>query len=146
VGKFTFRADFDSANLHYCRHGSSPYVSTMYLVHALPLNFQVTENWQALSLDAWGWKLSYDNACSDIGTMPGMVRLLEQEVQLWTRKDCQGTSNERGTRSWFHFGISGHNTVGRIASVLVSCLSPPDKQCLTLVLHANTARFCKSKV
>ncbi|KAF5825833.1 hypothetical protein DUNSADRAFT_6610 [Dunaliella salina] len=55
VGKYVFRADFDSANLLYVRQGNS-----------------------------------------------------NCEVQLWTRQDCQGTEHERGTRSWFHFGVSGH--------------------------------------
>ncbi len=34
-----------------------------------------------------------------------------QEFQLWTKRDCQDTDNERGTRSWFYFGISGQQQV-----------------------------------
>ena len=30
-----------------------------------------------------------------------------QEFQLWTRRDCENTDNERLTRSWFYYGVSG---------------------------------------
>eukprot|EP00983_Pelagomonas_calceolata_P078695 1154344-Pelagomonas_calceolata.AAC.1 len=69
VGKFVFRADFDSANLHYVRQGNSNCCQLKVITHSV-----------------------------------------QQEVQLWTRKDCQGTDYERGTRSWFHFGVSGHSS------------------------------------
>ncbi len=56
VGKLTFRADFDSANLHKVEQG-------------------VTHN----------------------------------EFLLFTRRDCSGSANERATRTWFYFGVSGHS-------------------------------------
>lgn len=56
VGKLTFRADFDSANLHKVEQG-------------------VTHN----------------------------------EFMLFTRRDCSGSANERATRTWFYFGVSGHS-------------------------------------
>jgi hypothetical protein len=35
--------------------------------------------------------------------------MFPQEFQLWTRKDSEGTANERATRSWFYFGVSGQS-------------------------------------
>ncbi|GFR43785.1 hypothetical protein Agub_g4902, partial [Astrephomene gubernaculifera] len=57
LGKYVFRADFDSANLDSVEQG-------------------VNAN----------------------------------EFFLRTRRDCEGTTNEKATRTWFYFSICGHNT------------------------------------
>lgn len=55
-----------------------------------------------------------------------------QEFFLWTKKDCEGTSYERGTRTWFYFGVSGHAPVGRHTPAM-----QPDARPYTTYNHAK---------
>lgn len=115
VSKFTFRADFDSANLGCVKQGNS--VSVSYLSHhglctlALMLQQQLLESTQIGNADA-----AVRVICCVCVTLVILFRNLEQnqivqEVLLWTKKDCQGTPNERIGRSWFYFGVAGQNAV-----------------------------------
>ncbi|MEW5317817.1 MAG: hypothetical protein WDW38_009085 [Sanguina aurantia] len=73
----------------------------------LPLSAPVTEVLKQASV----WKLGRLTFRSDFDSgnlqdvKPGNS---STEVLLWTARDGQSTGNERGTRSWFYFGISGH--------------------------------------
>jgi hypothetical protein len=87
VGKYTFRADFDSGNLDGVRQGSSPSVRVCGKARRMQETLAWTLGHQPVALDTL------------------------QEFLLWTRRDCQDTDNERGTRSWFNFGVKGQQAV-----------------------------------
>ncbi|MEW5306229.1 MAG: hypothetical protein WDW36_008710 [Sanguina aurantia] len=73
----------------------------------LPLSAPVTEVLKQASV----WKIGRLTFRSDFDSgnlqdvKPGNS---STEVLLWTARDGQSTGNERGTRSWFYFGVSGH--------------------------------------
>lgn len=93
AGKLQFRANFCSANLASAKEG------------ALPLVRRRIED--APEQETFSFTFSFASEFH-----PWM-----QEFDLCTFQDNHGTPQQTGHRSWFYFGVSGHDKVGIALSV-----------------------------